>query len=138
MNANASSLDFQHAMEAASGQDLGAFFAQWLHRPGIPKLDGTWTWDATAKQVRVTVRQTVTDGGPFRFPLDVGVIGTAGTAPRVTTVEVTGETLTATIPSDAAPSDVVLDPDTWLLFERGPVRAWGPGRAWGPWGPGGQ
>jgi aminopeptidase N len=35
---NANTDDFRHEMEKASGQDLTAFFQQWLHTQGIPVL----------------------------------------------------------------------------------------------------
>ena len=38
-------------MEQASGKDLSWFFEQWLKRPGIPKLTGTWRYDAGRIQV---------------------------------------------------------------------------------------
>jgi aminopeptidase N len=119
MNVNASTSDLRQHLEAASGQDLGWLFTQWLTRPGVPKIDGTWRYDADAKQLSITLTQTVPAGGPFRLPLEIGIVAAPGAVPRTGKVEFTNATQTFTMPSDAAPADVVLDPNTWLLFERG-------------------
>ena len=70
MNGTASTDDLRRAMEQVSGQDLAWFFRQWLNRSGVPAIEGTWRYDAAAKQVVVTVRQTQA-ADPFRFSLGV-------------------------------------------------------------------
>jgi aminopeptidase N len=119
MNGNATTADFRAAMERASGEDLSWFFAQWLTRPGVPKIDGSWRYDAAAKQIEVTLSQALPSGGPFRLPIEIGVIATAGAAPRIEKVELSTASNVFRIPADAAPSSVVLDPNTWLLYEAG-------------------
>ncbi len=114
---NASSDDLRRAMEEASGQDLTWFFEQWLHRNLSPALTGTWSYDATTKQVVIELTQTQT-GAQYRFPLEVGVVlDSVGTTMRVTKVEMTQATQRFTIPVAGAPRDVVLDPHTWLLTD---------------------
>ena len=39
---NATTADLRAALEAASGQDLRAFFETWTRRPGLPRVDATW------------------------------------------------------------------------------------------------
>jgi aminopeptidase N len=70
-NANASTSDLHAVMEVVSGQDLDWLFEQWLHRPGVPRVDGTWRFDAATGQVVVTLTQTAT-GPPFRLPISAG------------------------------------------------------------------
>jgi aminopeptidase N len=103
-------------MEHASGQDLGWFFSEWLTRTGEPTIDGSWRYDAAAKQVIVTIRQTQTSD-PFRFQLGVGVAQSAGSIPRVVNAEVIGRETTISIPADAAPASVVFDPNVALLAD---------------------
>ena len=45
-NATASTDDFRRVVEEVTGQDLGPFFRQWLNRPGIPSISGTWRYRA--------------------------------------------------------------------------------------------
>lgn len=118
MNGLATTTDFRRAMEEVSGKDLGWFFTQWLTRPGVPQVTGTWRYDAAAKQIVVTVRQTQTSE-PYRFALGIGVSTIGGAVPTVRQVQVTDRESTFTIPADAEPASVVLDPGVWLLAEFG-------------------
>jgi aminopeptidase N len=110
---SASTAEFQEAMERAAGRDLRAFFAQWLFRGGIPHLEGTWTWDATAKRVTIDIRQ-VQSGDAFTLPVEVGV-ETAGGATRVERGDMTGRNVQLEFEAAQAPSRVVLDPNVRLL-----------------------
>jgi len=118
VNGVASTADLRRTMEEVSNQDLRGFFAQWLTRSGVPQLSGSWRYDSAARQVVVTVRQTHA-GEPFRFSLGVGVSVTAGSAATVHQMQVTGREATLSIPADAEPASVVLDPGVWLLAELG-------------------
>ena len=117
-NGVASTADLRRAMEEVSGQDLGWFFAQWLTRSGVPQVSGSWRYDSAAKQIVMTVRQTQA-GDPYRFALGVGVSAASGAAPAIRQVQVTGRESTFSIPADAEPASVVLDPGVWLLAELG-------------------
>ena len=118
MNGLASTADFRRAMEEVSGQDLRAFFAQWLTRSGVPQVSGSWRFDAAAKHVVVTLRQTQTSD-PFTFPLDVGLITGSTLTPAVRQVQVMGRESTFMLPAETEPAAVVLDPGLWLLAEFG-------------------
>ncbi|HYE58207.1 MAG TPA: M1 family aminopeptidase [Rhodothermales bacterium] len=112
---NATTADFRAAMEAVSGQDLGSFFQQWTRRAGQPRLEGTWRYDAAAREVVVTVRQAQ-EAPAFVFPLDVQV----GDATETVTVDELSETFRFRTPT--RPARVVLDPHVRLLYEDGGFR----------------
>ncbi len=118
VNATVSTDGLRRAMEQVSGQDLTWFFRQWLNRSGVPALAGTWRYDAAAKQVVVTVRQTQ-PAEPYRLSLGVGLVQVAGAPPRVQPMAITGRETTATFPADVEPASVVLDPGVWVLAEFG-------------------
>jgi len=118
MNATASTDDFRQIMEQASGQDLTWFFRQWLNRAGVPALSGTWRYDAAAKEVVVTVRQTQT-ADPYRLSLGVGLVPTAGGLPVVRQMAIDGRETTTRFPAATEPSSVVLDPMVSTLAEFG-------------------
>lgn len=105
---NADTRDFRRVMEEVSGEPLGDFFAQWAERPGVPRLTATWRYGDGA--LTLTFQQT---GEAFAFPLDVGIVTAEGV--RVETVPVAASSETVTIPLDAPPLDVVLDPNVNLL-----------------------
>ena len=112
---NATTTDFRQAMERASGKDLKPFFDQWLYRGGVPRVQGTWSWDAQAKQVVLDVRQTQ-PGAPFVLPIDIGITAPDGTA-RVESVTLTGSAGRFTFPAAAIPMKVELDPNLRTLMD---------------------
>ena len=93
---NASTADLRAVMEQVSGKPLDWFFAQWLTRPGVPRIEGTWRYDAARKMVDVTVTQSQA-ADPYRLTVEIGVTDTAGAPPRVTRVELTGRQATAVV-----------------------------------------
>ena len=119
MNGLATTDDLRRVMEEVSGQDLSWFFTQWLNRAGVPSIEGSWRYDAVAKQVIVTVRQSQA-ADPYRFSLGVGVVQTVSAVPRIQQMQVTGRETTINIPADVEPASVVLNPAVALLADFGP------------------
>ena len=117
MNGSASTDDLRHVMEEVSGQDLRWFFTQWLNRPGVPKLEGFWRYDAANKRVVVTLRQTIA-GEPFRLPVEIGLVPASGGPMQIEQLELTAATGIFTIAAETEPNSVELDPNTWLLCEK--------------------
>jgi aminopeptidase N len=105
-DSNASADDFRKVMEEASGQDLGWFFAQWLHRAPSPAIDGSWTWNSRAKKIEVDLTQTQ-PGEAYRLPLEIGTAK----------IEMTQKQQHFEIPADKAPDELTLDPNTLVLME---------------------
>jgi len=66
----------------------------------------------------MTVRQTQA-GDLFRFSLGVGVSAVSGSVPALHQVQMAGRESTFSIPTEAEPAAVVLDPGVWLLAELG-------------------
>ncbi|HRJ49019.1 MAG: M1 family metallopeptidase [Phycisphaeraceae bacterium] len=50
--------DFRRCLEDVSGQSLDRFFTQWTLRPGLPRLDVAYTYDAGARELSVRLGQT--------------------------------------------------------------------------------
>jgi len=119
VNRNVSTEDFRRVMEKASGLDLKWFFDQWLTRSGVPRLQGSWRYDAGRKQVEVSLEQTQT-GEPYRLLVDIGLVPAAGGPRRVERIDLKVRKAAFVFAADAEPVSVVLDPDTWLLMETGP------------------
>ena len=130
---NATTADFRRAMEEASGLDLRTFFDQWLYRGGWLEFEGGWSYDADAGAILVELAQVQDERYTFRMPVPIGLHlpsdgpserGVHGSAEpsRIEVVEVDARLHRFTIPVEAEPLAVVLDPDTWLLmgadFER--------------------
>jgi aminopeptidase N len=106
---NATTADFQRVMEKHSGISLGWFLDQWLRRPGMPVLEGSWRYDAAAKLVRVSLRQAQT-GQIYRLSIEFSIDGD-----RLEKVEMNARHAEFTFAADQTPTAVRLDPNTWLL-----------------------
>ena len=121
-NATATTGDLRAAMEREAKRPMSWFFDQWLRRPGFPSVTATWSYDATTKEVAITVSQGSAFGN-FQFPLTVAVIDSGGGQHRATlTMPATGAVGTLRVPLASAPANVVLDPDVDLLAQLQVVR----------------
>lgn len=118
-NTNTSTAELRAIFEQFSGKNLEWFFTQWLTRPGVPKIEGSWSYDAIKKVVAVTVNQS--QAAPaYRVKLDVGIIVKAGDLPRIETIDMNAKQGVYTFAADVAPAAVALDPNTTLLMDAGP------------------
>ena len=147
-DSNASSLDLQHSMEDACiasadcpayGRDLGWFFSEWLHRPGVMHVSESWKYDAAAKRLDLTIDQTPNQGQMYSMPFQIGIEmpppaprgsaeasgegggrgrGARGARPAPPppppVLWVRGAHSTLSVPLDQAPAKVVFDPDSWV------------------------
>ena len=118
-NGNASTSDLRAVFEQVSGKPLDWFFTQWLNRPGVPRVEGSWRYDVARKLVEVSVTQSQT-AAAFRIKLDVGIVAKAGDLPKFHTIDMTAKQGTYRFPVDAEPISVALDPNTRLLMDAGP------------------
>jgi aminopeptidase N len=109
-NSNALTIDFQKIAEANAGRSLGFFFDQWLFKSGHPHLSCSWSFDAKTKEVVLRVDQ-IQNGIAFKTPLELGLNGT------IHTVMLDKKNQQFRLPVAAAPKEMVLDPNTKLLFE---------------------
>ena len=105
---NASFDDIRKAFEAASGQDLKPFFAQWVAQPGTPDLQ---LMTAEAKDKRVTVTLAQVQGGK-PLVVDVPVVIHAGGQAIAKTIAFSGDvaSVTASFDLPAKAERVEIDP----------------------------
>ena len=117
-NSNASTADLRAVFEQVSGKQLDWFFTQWLNRPGVPKIEGAWRYDAVKKQLEISLSQAQI-AEPYRVNVEVGMVPTAGALPVIQRVPMTGRKTTMVFDVSAEPVSVGLDPSTSLLFDAG-------------------
>lgn len=111
-NSNALTDDFRHVMEEVSGQDLDAFFQQWLFIKGHPQLK--WNWEYKKGKVIVHLEQ-MQDHHVFQFPLEIGLVKDGQTI--IETIQLDERSKSFEIEAKDRPDSVVLDPNQWALFE---------------------
>lgn len=110
----AETADLRRALESASGRALDWFFDQWVYRPGFPELESEWTPAPDGSKITLTVKQIQRAEWPvFRLPMEVEIRGPGGPARR--RIDVTERSQSFTLSVDGPPSEVVIDPDGWVL-----------------------
>jgi hypothetical protein len=136
-NGSASTDDFRKAMEdachasgecAQEDEDLSWFFHEWLNRGGILELNGSWHYDAQTRRVLVALDQAQNQG-LYRMPIQIGITlpassqsdaarGQAGqnrfSQSHIATMVIDKPHNEFSIPVDAEPTDVQVDPDLWV------------------------
>ena len=116
-NGTATTDDFRRFMESASGgEDLQPFFSQWLYQGGFPVLEVKWSYDNALKNLSIEVSQVQSDGYLFELPVELG-IEMAGTDELMleTILSKAKSSTSVTVPLDARPVRVIVDPKTKLL-----------------------
>jgi aminopeptidase N len=115
-NLNATTSDFRREMEEASGKDLKVFFEQWLYKPGALTINGTWNYNAKKKEVTIQLKQTQTDGSFFNMPIEVSIHYSQEKL-VIKQIGMNEKSKTFTFAVDAEPTQVILDPNSWVLME---------------------
>ncbi|GAB4386083.1 MAG: M1 family aminopeptidase [Phycisphaerales bacterium] len=115
-------IDFRQSMEESSGESLERFFAQWVFRPGIPRLEITTSWDADAGELVVEAQQTqpIDELNPaFAFEMPIWIRVPNGQSPqtRVETLAMDTKSTTMRIPLPARPDMVAYNHDLSVLAE---------------------
>ena len=111
-NSNAMTDDFRKVMEEVSGENLIDFFTQWIFTKGHPELK--WNWKYKGGKLVVRIDQ-IQKHHTFKFPLEIGILN--GKKIKLETLQINKKSDTFEIKVDAKPTDVILDPELWLLFE---------------------
>ena len=120
-NSNTTTANFITEMENASGQDLKPFFTQYLTRADNLQLKGSWNFDETTKQITLKLQQTQSSQKPFDFPIEIAIYKAGMSAPEIIKKNVNTLTVEITIPANAKPEHIALDPRAVLLAEIGNI-----------------
>jgi hypothetical protein len=118
---NATTEGLRAALERVAGTDLEWFFDEWVYGVNRPRYQYSWS-SGPDSTVALTVSQKQTNAPLFRMPMVVEVTTTAGEEVHTVMVEALAEQ-TITIPVEAEPTGVVLDPYLMVLSENGPSSA---------------
>ncbi|MGH7724728.1 MAG: M1 family aminopeptidase [Candidatus Eiseniibacteriota bacterium] len=116
---DATTAEFQDAMEDASGEDLDWFFTPWVFDQGMPTYQWSWSSHATqpeASQLVLLVRQVQTNSPYYRMPIELRVARADGLPD--TTVTVWNEAQASqsfVLPLEGTPTAVTFDPRNSIL-----------------------
>jgi aminopeptidase N len=113
---NASTADFEAAMEAVSNMGLDWFFEQWIYRQAHPIYHYAWSVDGQGPYtVHLEVLQVQTAAPPFRMPVGIRIETTGGDHDFL--IDNRYEYQTYDFEISDLPVDLQFDPDYWILKE---------------------
>ncbi|HWL93566.1 MAG TPA: M1 family aminopeptidase [Phycisphaerae bacterium] len=104
---------FQAAFEAASKQQLDAFFDDWFFRAGYPKLEADWKQGGDSTSQAIQLRQTQ-DGPPYQVEIEIEIAFQSGEITR-RAVSMLKKTHTLSVDGPSPISRVGIDPDDVAL-----------------------
>src|SRR2546425_4822977 len=113
---NVETNDFKEAIEEATGRNLDVFFDQWLYHAGHPEFEVAWSWDESAKQVELRVKQTQEGKDPvplFRVSTSVELAGPDRIQKESIRIEKADQEFRFDAPR--RPRAVLFDPDDAIL-----------------------
>jgi aminopeptidase N len=113
-------VDFERAIEAATGRNLQAFFKQWVYQGGHPEYQVEFAWDESTQLATVTVRQqqhTGTEHGvetPL-FDIPVTLLFALPEGMQRFALHVKEQLHVFHLPLPAKPQWLSFDPGNWIL-----------------------
>ena len=110
---NASTEDLQKVFEEVSGNNLSAFFRQWLYTAGQPDLAVNWKYDAQKKIVAIEIQQQ--QNTLFQFPLEIQIAGGPNDGLITKSLPVKDKQTVLNIPMTDKPARISIDPNIKLL-----------------------
>jgi aminopeptidase N len=116
-NSNATTTDLRKAFERASEKDLTGFFNQWLYQGGNIKLKGSWSYNSKNKTINIELQQVQPEKYIFNMPLEIGIQASGKNTEQIEVVNLDKRNIKISIPSQTAPINIRLDPNTKLLSE---------------------
>jgi aminopeptidase N len=124
---NATTRDFQKAMEDAWGQPLDWFFDQWIFAAGVPTYQ--WAWVANPanppspgqSDVTVTIKQVQNGSTLYRMPIPIRISRTARPDTFVTVTNDAVADQAFVIRVNGTPTGVAFDPKNNVLKRTVPV-----------------
>lgn len=106
--------DLQKVFEEVSGKNLTVFFKQWLYSSGQPLLNLNWEYNEISKKLKVDIEQIQKQ--LFEFPLSIKIVYANGKNLYLQR-NISTQKEIVDINLDEKPMQLILDPDTVLLFE---------------------
>jgi aminopeptidase N len=116
--------DFRGVFETVSGMDLKYFFDEWVYGELYPQYSYQWGTapEGDRHRVLVEISQTTGTANPavFTMPIDLRIVGLETDTTVVVFNTQSPQTFAVTVPFE--PTNVVLDPDSWILKTSGGVQ----------------
>ena len=115
-HSNATTENFRNVMEEVSGQNLNAFFQQWLHRAGNPALSVRWDYEMESKKAVCIFNQTQS-GADYSYPLKVRFVDEEGKILKEEVCKISNRKHRYEINLAEKPAGIICDPDVDVLVD---------------------
>jgi len=115
---NASTNDFKNICEKISKRNLNTFFNQWVYKGvGIIELECNWSVEQKESNftAQIKIKQLQKGYDIYKFPLDIKLVYDKDEDFTVSTVYVTSKDSVFNISTKKKPTQVIFDPDRWML-----------------------
>lgn len=111
---NSSTALFEKQFEQAYGKDLSWFFNEWLHLPGKPSY--TYKWNKTEKDGEKFINLEIAQVGEivYKMPLTIQLNYDGGKS-EIVQIMNDSKVMNYNLPVKSYPSNVIIDPDNWVL-----------------------
>ncbi len=107
---NVVTADLEKAIDHSTSTNVDQFLHQWIWRAGAPKYEVSYTYDDSAHQIKLNVKQTQkVEGLVDLFDMPVEVEIATATGRKTSTIQVSKAEETFTLPADGAPQMVLFD-----------------------------
>lgn len=116
-NSIATTEDFRHEMEKASGIELNKFFKQWLYQPVNPVLNISWSYDAGKRKISFDIAQVQKGDIVFDLPIEISIHTKNDSQHRMFKFQLNQKSHIKEFILDGAPDLVEFDPRNILLCE---------------------
>ena len=109
--------DFQRIAERVTGLDLNYFFKEWIYGENFPKYKYNWNYQQVNGNnyvLNIKVSQTA-NTNPIYFTMPIQVKITSAKGDSTITIFNNQQNQSWNIPISGIPTNVVIDPDNWIL-----------------------
>ncbi len=117
--------DFQRNMEQVSGVNLDYFFNQWFYGQGYPSFQVSWSQNANNK-VHIIITQTTSHPSVQFFKLPLELVFKNGSQSKSVVIHVNGQTKQTTVDIGFQATNVLIDPDHWIISKNNTSSKLGP------------
>ncbi|MGA7921118.1 MAG: M1 family aminopeptidase [Candidatus Acidiferrales bacterium] len=115
-NQNVVTADLEKALDESTHTNVDHFFHQWIWRAGAPEYEVSYSYDDSAQQIKLKVKQTQKVEGMvdlFDMPVEIEIATASGR--KTYPIEVNKAEETFTLPADGAPLMVLFDKGDTVL-----------------------
>ena len=106
--------DLEEVFEAASGMTLDWFFDQWVYGENRPSYEYGWEAGPEPATLTLQIEQVQQNAPPFKMPIVIEVETLSGSE-RFTVWDSLATTQVFVLPLSDEPTNVIFDPDDWIL-----------------------